>query len=127
MLSVFPIFVSHKKRREEMFGPFQTGTILAQLNEYRETLYIIFGITCLVSWLCFNLWALREFFCPTIFSSSNSSASTSRRHPEDRLTRIKMQYISSGRLLSNLTSSATSTSIRRASLPEIPNLEVFVV
>ncbi|EFP00687.1 hypothetical protein GCK72_022000 [Caenorhabditis remanei] len=111
---------------------FQTpGTILAQLNEYRETLYIIFGITCLVSWLCFNLWALREFFCPTIFSSANSS--TSRRHntPEDRLTRIKMQYISSGRLLTNLTASASATlshANRRASLPtDFQNLEVFVV
>ncbi|CAL2047734.1 unnamed protein product [Caenorhabditis brenneri] len=110
---------------------FQTsGTILAQLNEYRETLYIIFGITCLVSWLCFNLWALREFFCPTIFSSTNNSNSHSTHRPEDRLTRIKMQYISSGRLLTNLTStsSAISSHHRRASLPVDPqNLEVFVV
>ncbi|CAI2352484.1 unnamed protein product [Caenorhabditis sp. 36 PRJEB53466] len=91
-----------------------SGTILSQLNDYRETLYIIFGITCLVSWLCFNLWALREFFCPTIFHSSP--------RPEDRLTRIKMQYISSGRLLTNLTSSRSATSTTDAH-----NIEIFVV
>ncbi|CAQ16167.1 Bm594 [Caenorhabditis elegans] len=108
---------------------FQTpGTILAQLNEYRETLYIIFGITCLVSWLCFNLWALREFFCPTIFNSNSSS--TLRHYSEDHLTRIKMQYISSGRLLTNLTASVSSLN-RRPSLnfstDHHHNLEIFVV
>ncbi|CAI5452722.1 unnamed protein product [Caenorhabditis angaria] len=89
-------------------------TILSQLNEYRETLYIIFGIVCLVSWLCFNLWALREFFCPAIFGRRPNPS-------EDRLAFIKLKYVSSGKFLINLTNQNRREEI------EMNNLQIFVV
>ncbi|CAI4226881.1 unnamed protein product [Auanema sp. JU1783] len=41
--------------------------ILLNLTQYRETLYIIFGIVCLAAWLIFNIYALREMLCPFFY------------------------------------------------------------
>ncbi|CAJ0589643.1 unnamed protein product [Cylicocyclus nassatus] len=36
-------------------------------SQYRETIYIVFGIVCLISWLAFNVYAVRDYFCPIYF------------------------------------------------------------
>uniref|UniRef100_A0A183G0V7 G_PROTEIN_RECEP_F1_2 domain-containing protein n=1 Tax=Heligmosomoides polygyrus TaxID=6339 RepID=A0A183G0V7_HELPZ len=41
--------------------------IFVGLGQYREEIFLLFGIFCLISWLIFNLYALREYFCPIYY------------------------------------------------------------
>ncbi|CEF69751.1 Hypothetical protein SRAE_2000439700 [Strongyloides ratti] len=40
----------------------------ANFGELRSELYYFFGLLCLLSWLAFNLWILRDYFFPWWFS-----------------------------------------------------------
>ncbi|XGW03535.1 hypothetical protein V3C99_015037, partial [Haemonchus contortus] len=42
--------------------------IFEGLNAHRDAIFLLFGIFCLISWLVFYLYALREYFCPVYFS-----------------------------------------------------------
>ncbi|VDN01839.1 unnamed protein product [Thelazia callipaeda] len=40
---------------------------LLNLIGYREDIYYIFGLFCLISWFIFNVWILRDYFFPWWF------------------------------------------------------------
>lgn len=48
--------------------PLNCSKILFRIvEEFREELYYLFGVLCLGSWFVFNLWVLRDYFCPCWF------------------------------------------------------------
>ncbi|KAK6756291.1 hypothetical protein RB195_014599 [Necator americanus] len=51
------------------------GKIFTGLSQYRNTLFLIFGILCLLSWLAFNLYAVSYIMATQILSNDVAALS----------------------------------------------------
>uniref|UniRef100_A0A1I7SJ69 G_PROTEIN_RECEP_F1_2 domain-containing protein n=2 Tax=Bursaphelenchus xylophilus TaxID=6326 RepID=A0A1I7SJ69_BURXY len=59
------------------------------LQDYRTQLYYIFGVTCLLSWLAFNLYILRDYFFPCWFDTVYTEDGLNK----EELEQAKMNYM----------------------------------
>ncbi|VDN86158.1 unnamed protein product [Brugia pahangi] len=62
---------------------------LLNFIEFRENIYYIFGLLCLLSWFIFNLWILRDYFFPWWFKPIY----TDKGFNKIALERKKMEYL----------------------------------
>uniref|UniRef100_A0AAF5PUI0 Uncharacterized protein n=1 Tax=Wuchereria bancrofti TaxID=6293 RepID=A0AAF5PUI0_WUCBA len=74
-----------KKLNEYNFGVYN----LLNFIEFRENIYYIFGLLCLISWFIFNLWILRDYFFPWWFKPIY----TDKGFNKIALERKKMEYL----------------------------------
>uniref|UniRef100_A0A0R3RSQ6 Uncharacterized protein n=1 Tax=Elaeophora elaphi TaxID=1147741 RepID=A0A0R3RSQ6_9BILA len=72
-------------------SPYRPENVYSLLNliEFRENIYYIFGLFCLISWFIFNLWILRDYFFPWWFRPIY----TDRGLNQIALERKKMEYL----------------------------------
>ncbi|KAL6742218.1 hypothetical protein Aduo_015390 [Ancylostoma duodenale] len=54
----------------------EEGKIFVSLSQHRDTIFVVFGILCLLSWLAFNLYAVREYFCPFYYHHIKTDANS---------------------------------------------------
>ncbi|GMS79452.1 hypothetical protein PENTCL1PPCAC_1627, partial [Pristionchus entomophagus] len=62
-----------------------------QLAEHRDTIYKIFGFTCLACWLLFNLWTLRDYFFPSFFEQLYTDKGISKKKLSEKKNEIIMR------------------------------------
>lgn len=62
---------------------------LSNLIEFRENIYYIFGLFCLISWFIFNIWILRDYFLPWWFKPIY----TDKGFNKVALEKKKMEYL----------------------------------
>uniref|UniRef100_A0A0N5C8T2 Cation-transporting ATPase n=1 Tax=Strongyloides papillosus TaxID=174720 RepID=A0A0N5C8T2_STREA len=64
---------------------------LANFGELRSELYYFFGLLCLISWLAFNLWILRDYFFPWWFSPLYTETGLPKQKLEMKKKEILLQ------------------------------------
>uniref|UniRef100_A0A7E4VI04 Seipin n=1 Tax=Panagrellus redivivus TaxID=6233 RepID=A0A7E4VI04_PANRE len=65
--------------------------VLFSLAEHRVELYYAFGLFCLIGWLAFNLWILRDYFFPCWFNAVYTETGLSKQKLESRKQEIIMR------------------------------------
>ncbi|KJH41233.1 hypothetical protein DICVIV_12792 [Dictyocaulus viviparus] len=47
--------------------------IFVGYSQHRDTVFVVFGILCLILWFIFNLYALRDYFCPVFYFNNEGT------------------------------------------------------
>ncbi|CAD5230560.1 unnamed protein product [Bursaphelenchus xylophilus] len=67
-----------------------SSTILFPFSDYKTQLYYLFGFLCLLSWLAFNLWALRDYFCPCWFETLYTESGLPKNELRLKIIQLKV-------------------------------------
>uniref|UniRef100_A0AC35GMX8 ATP synthase F0 subunit 8 n=1 Tax=Panagrolaimus sp. PS1159 TaxID=55785 RepID=A0AC35GMX8_9BILA len=84
----------------------QRVKVLFDFAEHRNELYYFFGLLCLLGWLAFNLWVLRDYFCPWWFEQIYTETGL----PQQKLELKKAEIIMRNRV-SNAFSITTNIAV----------------